>query len=144
MFGQNRPPSSREDDNWRVQLNDFVKANQPEVAALAWGLWQEQQDKDIVLGIDIEPKPHFVCCPKSTIEALNRNVDDRLRSMMGVVDGHDPETEVLVLGIGRGEVQAIQFKPEPSPSECFERVGKDVDSLIEILESRMGERVHLS
>jgi len=47
------------ENNWRNQLNQFVKANQQELAALSWGLFLERERKD-TLGIDLEPTPHFV------------------------------------------------------------------------------------
>jgi hypothetical protein len=51
--------------------------------------------------------------------------------------------EVLMIGIGKGEIKLIQFAPEPAPPICFEQLGKDVDSLLELLEQRMSEQISL-
>ena len=40
LFGKIQPEKA--EDKWRLQLDQFVKANQQELAALAWGLFQEQ------------------------------------------------------------------------------------------------------
>jgi hypothetical protein len=51
--------------------------------------------------------------------------------------------EVVMIGIGKGEIMLIQFAPEPAPPICFEQVGKDVDGLLEILEQKMNEELKL-
>ncbi|NEO64779.1 MAG: hypothetical protein F6J98_32025, partial [Moorea sp. SIO4G2] len=60
---------------------------------------------------------------------------------LGVVDAHKPEQEVLIIGIGNGQLKLIQFEPELSPPECFEQVGKDVDQLLEELDKQMSETI---
>lgn len=139
QFGSTSPDSGEK--NWRNQLNQFVKAHQQELAALAWGLWLENGDTKGTLGLDIKPKPHFVYCPKQAIEALNNQVENKLQEILGVVDAHKPEVEVLIIGIGEGQIKIIQFEPDPPPPICFEQVGADVDTLLERIEQGMAEQI---
>ncbi|MBW4575986.1 MAG: hypothetical protein KME08_11960 [Aphanothece sp. CMT-3BRIN-NPC111] len=139
MFGSIQP--DRGEDNWRHQLNQFVKANQQELAALSWGLWLENGDTKGTMGINLEPTPHFVYCPKEAIETLNNKVENKLQELLGVVDAYNPEKEVLILGIGREEIKLVQFEPEPPPPTCFEQGTKDVNTLIEQLEQLMNEQI---
>ena len=139
MFDTIRPIQG--ENNWRRQLNDFVKANQQELAALAWGLFVRRGESENTLGIDLEPTPHFVYCPKHAIEALNDKVDNHLQEILGVVDAHKPEVEVLIIGIGKGQLKLVQFEPEPPPPACFEQVATDIDTLLERLEQRMCEQI---
>lgn len=139
LFGKIQPEKA--EDKWRRQLAQFVKANQQELAALAWGLFQEQGESDNTLGIDIEPTPHFVYCPKEAIEALNRKANNQLQEILGVVDAHKPEQDVLIIGIGNDQIKLIQFEPEPPPPTCFEQVAKDVDALLETLEQRLTQHL---
>ncbi|MBD0389678.1 MAG: hypothetical protein ICV54_25040, partial [Nostoc sp. C3-bin3] len=85
----------------------------------------------------------FVYCPKEQIENLNIKVENRLQEILGIVENHKPEVEVVMIGIGKGEIMLIQFAPEPPPPICFEQVGKDVDGLLEILEQKMNEELKL-
>jgi hypothetical protein len=139
MFTNTQPETG--DNKWRRLLDKFVKANHKELAALFWGLWLENGDSQGTIGIDLQPQPHFVYCPQSEIEKLNARVENRLQELLGIIENNKPETEVLMIGIGKGEVKLIQFAPEPSPQVCFEEVGKDVDSLLELLEQRMSEEI---
>lgn len=139
MFETVQP--DRGENNWRRQLNEFVKENQQELAALAWGLLQERGETSDTLGIDLEPQPHFVYCPRHAIEALNNKVDNQLQEILGILDAHDPKQEVLLIGIGNGQIKLVQFEPEPSPPDCFEQVGTDVNSLLDRLEQRMCENI---
>lgn len=139
MFDTIQPTQG--EHKWRHQLNDFVKANQQELAALAWGIFLKRGETDDTLGIDLEPTPHFVYCPKQAIEALNNKVDNRLQEILGIVDAHNPEVEVLIIGIGKGQLKLVQFEPEPPPPVCFEQVRTDVDTLLERLEQRMCEQI---
>jgi hypothetical protein len=136
-FGNPIPQNA--EHQWRKQLDQFVKENQKELAALAWGLHLESSDVDQTLGVDIEPSPHFISCSREAIETLNRNLDDQLREFLGVLDGHKPETEVLIIGIGKGQIKAIQFKATPPPPECFTEIGETVDTLLDRLEMQMRE-----
>ncbi|MDF5711233.1 MAG: hypothetical protein PUP90_27065 [Nostoc sp. S4] len=139
MFGSTQPETG--DNKWRRQLDKFVKANQKELAALFWGLWLANGDSQGTIGIDLQPTPHFVYCPKEQIEKLNDKVENRLQEILGIVENHKPEVEVVMIGIGKGEIKLIQFAPEPAPAICFEEVGKDVDGLLELLEQRMSEEI---
>ncbi|NEO91899.1 MAG: hypothetical protein F6K56_17290 [Moorea sp. SIO3G5] len=139
LFGTNQQDLAA--NHWQRQLDQFVKANQKELAALAWGLFLEKGESDETLGLDMKPKPHFVYCPRAAIETLNRQVNHQIQEILGVVDAHKPEQEVLIIGIGNGQLKLIQFEPELSPPECFEQVGKDVDQLLEELEKQMSETI---
>lgn len=139
MFGRTQPNPGEK--NWRRQLDQFVKANQQELAALAWGLFLERGESENTLGIDLEPTPHFVYCPREAIETLNSNVENQLQEILGVVDAHKPEQEVLIIGIGSDQIKLIQFEPEPPPPTCFEQVAADVDTLLEQLEQRLSQQL---
>ncbi|MEA5575938.1 hypothetical protein [Anabaena sp. UHCC 0451] len=128
------------DHKWRRLLDRFVKENQQELAALFWGLWLENGNSQGTIGIDLQPQPHFVYCPQSQIQQLNDRVENRLQEIIGIIDNNKPEIEVIMIGIGKGEIKLIQFAPEPAPQICFEQVGKDVDSLLELLEQKMSEK----
>ncbi|BAY11267.1 beta-carboxysome assembly chaperone CcmS [Calothrix sp. NIES-2098] len=141
FFGSTQPELG--DSKWRSQLDRFVKANQPELAALFWGLWLENGNSQGTIGIDLQPTPHFVYCPLDEIEKLNSKVESRLQEILGIIENHKPEVEVVMIGIGKGEIKLIQFAPEPAPPACFEQVGKDVDGLLELLEQRMKEQIVL-
>jgi hypothetical protein len=125
------------DTRWRRKIDLFVKEYQQELAALFWGLWLENGDSQGTIGIDLQPHPHFVYCPQVEIEKLNDRVENRLQEILGIIDNNNPETEVLMIGIGKGEIKLIQFAPEPPPKICFEQVGKDVNTLLEMLEDKM-------
>jgi hypothetical protein len=139
MFSTTQPET--EDNKWRRQLDKFVKEHQQELAALFWGLWLANGDSQGTIGIDLKPTPHFVYCPKTEIEKLNEKVENRLQELLGIIDNHKPEEEVVMIGIGNGEIKLIQFAPEPTPPVCFEKLGKDVDSLLELLERGMSEKI---
>ncbi|WGV26452.1 beta-carboxysome assembly chaperone CcmS [Halotia branconii] len=137
MFGNTQ--SELGDHKWRGQLDRFVKANQQDLAALFWGLWLENGNSKGTIGIDLQPTPHFVYCPQEAIENLNDQVENRLQEILGIVENHQPEIEVVMIGIGKGEIKLIQFAPEPAPPDCFKQVDKDVEGLLDLLEQRMSE-----
>ncbi len=139
MFG--RPQPERAEDQWKHQLNRFARENQQELAALSWGLYLEKGESDETLGIDLQPKPHFVYCPKKAIEQLNQRVENHIQEILGIVDAHNPEKEVLIIGIGNDQIKLIQFEPEPPPPACFEQVGKDVDTLLSQLEQSLEKQL---
>lgn len=141
MFGSTQPQSNPENNEWREQLADFVKANQQELAALAWGLWQEWGKSDDTLGIDLDPTPHFVSCPQEAIATLNRNVNDKLKEVLGIVDHHNPETEVLLIGLTKGQIKVIQYQVEPPPPVCFARAETDVETLLNRLEQLLCQQI---
>src|SRR5690349_5301060 len=103
MFGSTQSESG--DNKWRRQLDKFAKENQQELAALFWALWLENSDSQGTIGIDLQPTPHFVYCPKEAIEKLNDKVENRLQEILGIVENHKPEVEVVMIGIGKGEIK---------------------------------------
>ncbi len=135
MFG--RPQPEKAEDQWKRQLDQFAKDNQQELAALCWGLFSERGESEDTLGIDLQPTPHFVYCPRKAIEELNSKLQNQIQEILGIVDSHKPEKEVLIIGIGNDQIKLIQFEPEPPPLACFEQVGKDVDALLDLLEQRL-------
>ena len=138
----NTPPDDAE-NRWRYQLDEFVKDNQQELAALAWGLLQEWSDRSNTLGIDIKPKPHFVACSRNSIEELNRKVNNQFREVLGILDGYQPEKEVVIIGIGNGQIKLINFQPDPSPPVCFEQITEDLDTLIHRLEEYLDRQMYI-
>ena len=139
MFGTTQPESP--ENKWRRQLDQFIKTHQQELAALAWGLWLENSDSKGTIGIDLQPKPHFVYCPQEAIENLNHKVENRLQEILGIVAHYQPEMEVVMIAIAKDQIKLIHFEPQPAPPVCFEQVGKDVDSLLEMLEQRLSEQL---
>ncbi|HEY9808349.1 MAG TPA: hypothetical protein V6D13_03325 [Halomicronema sp.] len=140
MFGNPIQPNVTE-EKWRRQLGEFVRSNQKEIAALAWGLHLENGQTTETLGIDLKPQPHFVYCPRTAIEQLNINANNHFREVLGIVENHNPEKEVLIIGIGAGQIKLIQYQPQPTPPECFEQLGVDVDTLVSRLEQQMSEQI---
>ena len=138
-LGNNRPEIAEQ--KWRSQLDLFVSDYEQQLAALAWGLKQEWQDSDDVLGIDLQPTPHFVACSQASLEKLNRNTRGIIQEILGIVDNHDPAVEVVIIGIGKGQVKLINFQPEPTPEECFAATDGDLDSSIATLETAMAEYI---
>ena len=131
------PQPETEENKWRGQLDRFVKDNQPELAALFWGLWLENGNSQGTIGINLLPQPHFVYCPQTEIEKLNERVENRLQELLGIIDNNKPETEVLMIGIGKGEIKLIQFAPKLSPETYFHELGKNIDELMNLLEQRL-------
>ena len=131
------PQPETEENKWRGQLDRFVKDNQPELAALFWGLWLENGNSQGTIGINLLPHPHFVYCPQTEIEKLNERVENRLQELLGIIDNNKPETEVLMIGIGKGEIKLIQFAPKLSPETYFHELGKNIDELMDLLEQRL-------
>nr|ADN14317.1 conserved hypothetical protein [Gloeothece verrucosa PCC 7822] len=147
MFGSPLPKD--EANQWRHQLNQFVKENEKDLAALAWGLLQEWGDSaelafspnQDALGIDLQPSPHFVRCSKESLDQLNRQLDQKIQEILGILEKYNAAEEVAIVGIGEGQIKLIYFKPQPTPPQCFEEVGEDLSGLIEKLEKRMGELI---
>lgn len=140
MFG--RPQPERAEDRWKSQLDRFAKEHRQELAALSWGLVLERgEGNSDTLGIDLQPTPHFVYCPRTAIEQLNQNVENHLQEILGIIDGHKAEKEVLIIGIGNDQIKLIQFEPEPPPPDCFQQIGKDVDTLLAQLEQDLSQQV---
>lgn len=139
MFG--RPQPEKPEDKWKHQLDRFAKEYQQELAALSWGLFLERGESEDTLGIDLQPTPHFVYCPKTAIEDLNRRVQNHIQEILGIVEAHNPEKEVLIVGIGNDQLKLIQFEPEPAPPTCFEQLAEDVDTLLNRLEQRLSQQI---
>lgn len=131
------PQPETEENKWRGQLDRFVKDNQPELAALFWGLWLENGNSQGTIGINLLPQPHFVYCPQTEIEKLNDRVENRLQELLGIIDNNKPETEVVMIAIGKGEIKLIQFAPKLSPETYFHELGKNIDELMDLLEQRL-------
>ena len=134
-LGNNRPEIAEQ--KWRSQLDLFVSDYEQQLAALAWGLKQEWQDSDDVLGIDLQPTPHFVACSQESLEKLNRNTRGIVQEILGIVDNYDPAVEVAIIGIAEGQVKLINFQPELTPAECFAAANNDIDELISTLETAL-------
>lgn len=128
-------------EKWRSQLDRFVKENQKELAALAWGLQQEWGETENTLGIDLKPQPHFVACSREAIEKLNDNVNGQIQEILGLIDGYNPEKEVLILAIGDGQIKLLHFQPQIPPPTCFQETQEDIDALINLLEARLAEQI---
>jgi hypothetical protein len=141
MFGTTQPESSN--NKWRSQLDRFVKSNQKELAALSWALWQENGDSQGTIGIDIQPTPHFIYCPQEALQKLNDKVENRLQEMLGLIKHFKPEVEVLMVGVGDGEVKLIYFEPTIAPPLCFQQLGLDIDALMDLLEENMGKEINV-
>jgi hypothetical protein len=142
MMPFGRPPATDPAQaQWKRQLDRFSQTYRVELAALAWGFWQQQQDSDsdaeAILGIDLKPEPHFVSCGRSALEALNQQVNHQLQEILGIIDGAKPEQEVTLIGIGEGQIMLIHFESEPAPPQCFEQVGKDLNTLFDDLEQQL-------
>ncbi len=127
-------------EKWRWQLDNFVDENEAKLAALAWGLQQEWGDKNSILGIDLKPQPHFVCCNRESLEKLNLSTKGHLQEILGLIDGYQPEKEVLIIAIGQGQVKLIHFQPQIKPPDSFEAENRDIDRLIKELETALGEK----
>ena len=132
--------NNKPEDKWRWQLDDFAKDNQQRLAALAWGLQQEWGELNNILGIDLNPKPHFVACSREAIEQLSSNTNDQLQEIVGLVDGYKPEEEVLIIVIGEGQIKLLHFQVEPSPPVCFQEAQEDIDALIASLEANLATK----
>ena len=138
-LGNNRPEIAEQ--KWRSQLDRFVMDYESQLAALAWKLKQEWKTSKNVLGIDLKPQPHFVACTYENLEILNKNTKGQLQEILGIVEGHDPETEVVIIAIGDGQVKLINFQPKLTPSDCFAGTDGDVDKLIAILEEALANYI---
>lgn len=138
-LGDNRAEIARQ--KWRSQLDLFVTDNESQLAALAWGLKQEWGDSNDVLGIDLQPTPHFVACSPESLEKLNKNTRGQIQEILGIVDGYDHQTEVVMIAIGEGQIKLINFQPETTPPECFAATDGDLDKLIDTLETNIAKYV---
>ncbi|BAZ03696.1 beta-carboxysome assembly chaperone CcmS [Calothrix sp. NIES-3974] len=137
MFASNPSPTS--DSKWQHQLDRFVKDHQRNLAALAWGLWLENQRNQGTIGIDLKPKPpRFVYCPDEAIQKLNDNVENRLQEILGLIEHYNPEIEVLMIAIGNEQIKLIYFQPDTPPPQCFAEIAKDIDTMLTEIETLLG------
>ncbi|MEB3282288.1 MAG: hypothetical protein VKK42_25555 [Lyngbya sp.] len=139
ILGGNQPEP--DENSWQYQLDRFVENNQQELAALAWGFYREQGHKNTTLGIDFIPTPHFISCTREALEKLNKSVNNKLQEILGLVDGYQPEQEVLMIGLANNGVKLIYFEPEINPPECFEKLGQNINSLSEQLEAKITAQI---
>lgn len=139
MFASTQPEIPQ--PKWLHKLDKFVKAHHQELAALSWGLWQQNGSSQGTIGIDLQPKPHFVYCPQSAIEKFNDNVDNKLQEILGLIENHKPDVEVLMIAIGKEQIKLVYFEPTTAPQVCFEQLSKDADALMDFLEERMSEEI---
>lgn len=138
-LGDNRPEIAEQ--KWRSQLDLFVTDYEEKLAALAWGLKQEWGDSNDVLGIDLQPTPHFVACSQDSLEKLNKNTKGIVQEILGIIDNYDPALEVVIVGIGEGQVKLINFQPETTPVESFATLEGDMDELIITLEAALAKYI---
>jgi hypothetical protein len=136
---QPNPNPNETAEAWKPKLDQFVKNNEQKLAAVAWGLYQErkQNNNDDVLGIDLHPNPRFVNCPRPALEKLNQNVEGKIQEILGIVDNHNPEEEVVIIGLGDGQIKLLYFQPELSPPQCFDQATENLDTIMESLEIRL-------
>lgn len=129
MFKPSPTSTNPGDEVWKARIDQFTQANQTQLAALAWGFAQGAQDETETLGIDLKPTPHFVACPRDTLDRLNANVGFALQELVGIRDHYDPATEVFILVIGDGQLKLIYFVPELAPPDCFAQCNLSVEDL---------------
>ncbi|MEL4898374.1 beta-carboxysome assembly chaperone CcmS [Crocosphaera sp. Alani8] len=135
QFGESVPDNL--ENQWRHQLDRFVRENRQELAALAWGLKKEWENEQDVLGIDLEPEPHFIRCTRQSLEELNHNVEGKIQEVLGICDNYNYNEEVAMIAINQGQIKLIYYQCDPFPPVCFEEAQLGLDSLIEQLETTM-------
>jgi hypothetical protein len=138
-LGGNRAEVTQQ--KWRSQLDRFVDKYQTQLAALVWGLQQEWNDSETILGLDLQPQPHFVACGREDLEILNQNTKGQIQEILGIIDGYQRESEVIVIAIAEGQIKLINFQPQTSPPDCFTATSEDLDNLIELLEGVLKEYI---
>ncbi|MDY7014021.1 MAG: hypothetical protein SVX43_10575 [Cyanobacteriota bacterium] len=137
MMNFGSPPPNTGDEAWKYRLDRFARDYAKDLAALAWGFSLEWGKEGEMLGIDLKPTPHFVSYSRAAIEQLNRNTDGQLQEILGLIDSHRPEKEVLYIAIGDGQIKLIHFAPDPPPPACFEEVATHIADLIDELEGHL-------
>ena len=135
QFSESVPDNS--ENQWRYQLDRFVTENKQALAALAWGLKNEWENDQDVLGIDLEPEPHFIRCSRQSLDELNRNVEGKIQEVLGIVDNYNYNEEVAMIAINEGQIKLIYYQCAQSPSVFFDEENMSLDGLIEQLESTM-------
>ncbi|MGB3532749.1 MAG: hypothetical protein WBA13_04435 [Microcoleaceae cyanobacterium] len=136
MLESEKLSSESNPKDWQ-KLDEFVVENKELFAALAWSFSQERADSGEFLGIELQPIPRFVACSQEALEIFNQNADNRLREMLGILDGYKPEEEVLFIAIESDRVRLVFFTPEPTPPQHFAQIGKDLYTLLDELEDKL-------
>ncbi|MEA5468807.1 hypothetical protein [Spirulina sp. 06S082] len=135
MYGAKKTQPDSENEVWKYHLDRFTDEYQHQLAALSWGLHLQNPESQETLGLDLQPSPHFVFCSREALEILNRNTDNQLQEAIGLIDAHKPETEVLIIAIGAGQIKLLYFEPDVPPPTCFERSQETTEALIQQLET---------
>ena len=145
MFNFSNPQPPSQEREWQNKIDQFAHNHQTKLAALAWGTYQEQEqiqegkEAGDILGIDLKPTPHFVNCPRKSLEKLNLQVNGLLQEIIGIINGYKPEEEVVMIAIGEGQIKLINFAPELPPPDCFDSLGKNTYTLRSDLEELLRE-----
>ena len=142
MFKLDSNLPNQKKNNWGYQLDNFVRSHEQDLAALAWGLYLEWDKSEDLLGIDLQPKSHFVRCSRQAIEELNENVNCNLQEVLGILDGLKREEEVAAIAIGDGQIKLIHYQPQLPPSVCFQQAEGNIDKLIEELEDSLANSIN--
>ena len=131
--------NQKSNNTWQAKVDKFVYINQKELAAFAWGLYLDKGKSTEILGMDLEPNPHFFACPKENLELFNRSVHGQIQEILGILDGYNPELEILLLAIFQGELKLINFVTDPPPPICFAELNPDLGQLLDGLEAKLGQ-----
>lgn len=129
------------ENSWQCQLDRFVENYQLELAALAWGFYQQYPEQDKILGIDFIPTPHFIYSSREALEKLNKSVNNKLQEILGLIDSYQPEKEVLMIGFSNNGIKLIYFEPEVNPPDCFQNINQTFDTLLDELEGKMTTKI---
>ena len=135
QFGDSLPDNL--ENQWRYQLDRFVDENKQNLGALAWGLKNEWEEEKDVLGIDLEPEPHFIRCSRQSLEELNKKVEGKIQEILGIIDNYNFQEEVAIIAVNKGQIKLIYYQCDPFPPVCFEEKQINLDNLIEELESSL-------
>lgn len=140
MTPSNHSPHDPKHWPWQEKLAKFVADHKPDLAALAWVVAHNQGETPGLIGVDFEPTPHLVFCSVEAIAALNQKVENQLQEILGLIDGYQPDKEVLLLGIGSRDdlkIKLVQFEPDPTPPACYEALTVEPEALWQQLESNL-------
>ncbi|WP_204104118.1 MULTISPECIES: hypothetical protein [Spirulina sp. CCY15215] len=137
MYGAKKPQPDSENEVWKYHLDRFADEYRHQLAALSWGLHLQNPASKETLGLDLQPTPHFVFCSQEALETFNRNTDNQMQEAIGLIDAHKPETEVLIIAIGTGQIKLLYFEPDIPPPICFERSQETTEALIPQLEEHL-------
>ncbi len=142
MTASNDSPRDPKNWPWQEKLAKFVADHKQDLAALAWVVAQNQGETPGVIGVDFEPAPHLVFCSVEAIATLNQKVENQLQEILGLIDGYQPDKEVLLLGIGSSDdlkLKLVQFEPDPTPQACYQALTVEPESLWHQLEADLAK-----